>query len=40
MLSQAYMIKVSDMPDLRAHNGKFDGLKPYYFTRFWDVWQK
>jgi hypothetical protein len=28
------------MPDLRAHNGKFDGLRPYYFTRFWDVWQK
>ena len=40
VLSQVYMIKVSDMPDLRAHNGKFDGLKPYYFTRFWDVWQK
>ncbi|MBL8696775.1 MAG: ABC transporter substrate-binding protein [Alphaproteobacteria bacterium] len=40
VLDQAYMIKVSDMPDLRAHNGKFEGLKPYYFTRFWDVWQK
>ena len=40
VLSQAYMIKVSDMPDLRAHNNKFEGLKPYYFTRFWDVWQK
>jgi peptide/nickel transport system substrate-binding protein len=40
MLSQAYMIKVSDMPDLRGHNSKFEGLKPYYFTRFWDVWQK
>jgi peptide/nickel transport system substrate-binding protein len=40
VLSQAYMIKVSDMPDLRAHNGKFDGIKSYYFTRFWDVWQK
>ena len=40
VLGQAYMIKVSDMPDLRAHNGKFDGLKSYYFTRFWDVWQK
>lgn len=40
VLSQAYMVKVSDMPDLRGHNSKFEGLKPYYFTRFWDVWQK
>ncbi len=40
MLNQAYMIKVSDMPDLRGHNSKFEGLKPYYFTRFWDVSQK
>ena len=40
VLSQAYMVKVSDMPDLRGHNGKFEGLKPYHFTRFWDVWQK
>ena len=40
MLDQAYMIKVSDMPDLRGHNSKFEGLKPYYYTRFWDVWQK
>lgn len=40
VLSQAYMVKVSDMPDLRAINSKFEGIKPYYFTRFWDVWQK
>ena len=40
MVDQAYMIKVSDFADYRAHNGKFDGLKAYYFTRFWDVWQK
>ena len=40
MVDQAYMIKVSDFADFRAHNGKFDGLKAYYFTRFWDVWQK
>jgi peptide/nickel transport system substrate-binding protein len=40
MLSQAYMIKVSDIPELRAHNSKYEGLKPYYFPRFWDVWQK
>jgi peptide/nickel transport system substrate-binding protein len=40
VLGQAYMIKVMDFADIRAYNTKYENLKPYYFTRFWDVWLK
>ena len=37
MLEQAYMIKVADLATVRAYNTKYDGIKPYYFPRFWNV---
>jgi len=40
VLGEAYMIKVMDFADIRAYNTKYENLKPYYFTRFWDVWLK
>jgi peptide/nickel transport system substrate-binding protein len=38
VLEQAYMIKIADMGNLRAYNGKkVDGFTSYYLVRFWDV---
>jgi len=39
-LDQAYMIKVADLATVRAYDTKYDGVKPYYFPRFWNVWLK
>lgn len=40
VLDQAYQIKVADIADVRAYSTKYDGFKPYYFPRFWNVWMK
>ncbi|HEX3346648.1 MAG TPA: ABC transporter substrate-binding protein, partial [Acetobacteraceae bacterium] len=40
VLDQAYMIKVADLATVRAYSTKYDGIKPYYFPRFWNVWLK
>jgi peptide/nickel transport system substrate-binding protein len=39
-IEEGYMMKVADIADLRGMNMKYDGIKPYYMQRFWDVWQK
>ena len=39
-VEEGYMMKIADIADLRATNAKFEGIKPYYMQRFWDVWAK
>ncbi len=39
-IEEGYMMKVADIADLRGMNAKFEGIKPYYMQRFWDVWAK
>jgi peptide/nickel transport system substrate-binding protein len=39
-VDEAYLIKVSDLADLRGYSKKFANIKPYYMERFWDVWVK
>jgi len=39
-IEEGYMVKVADIADLRGMNNKFEGIKPYYMQRFWDVWAK
>ena len=40
VLEEGYFAKVADFADLRGVSTKWDGITPYYFQRFWDVWAK
>ena len=40
VLDQAYMIKVTDTGSLRGYNTRVQGLKPYFYIRFWNTWLK
>jgi peptide/nickel transport system substrate-binding protein len=40
VLDQAYMIKVADLGGLRGYDDKVQGLTPYFFVRYWNVWMK
>jgi hypothetical protein len=35
-----YLIKVTDTGSLRGYNTRVQGLKPYFYMRFWNTWLK
>jgi peptide/nickel transport system substrate-binding protein len=40
VLDQGYLIKVADTGSLRGYNTRVQGLKPYFYLRFWNTWLK
>jgi peptide/nickel transport system substrate-binding protein len=40
VLDQGYLIKVTDTGSLRGYNTRVQGLKPYFYLRFWNTWLK